>query len=482
MRLWPFKQRERREAIGDYYEWHASRVEGDDPPVQVTENTALRHASVYAAIQVLSQSLAVLPLRLVRTTPDGGTEPATGHPLSRIGESGPNDETTAYKWLLSAEAHRAGWGNAYAKVIRRGGRVAGLEPWEPQNVAPRKHADGSILYDHNPPDGPSETLSALDVVHVWWASHDGWRGLSPIRIGRETIGLGLRQQQFAASFYRNGLAPKGWLETDAPPNAMKRWLDEFADNFTGALNSHKTPILPRGMKLHTRQISPEDAQALESSKFNRSLIASLFRVPSSFLMDFERATFNNSTEQNRHFAQHTLRPNARMWTAELGAKLLSDAERAAGYRFVFDMDELQRGDMATRYESYGKGIQSGWLTRNEAREREGLPRIDGLDDPLTPSNMMDGASGGSPPGPRAHPPSKPGGIDTSRPSWTKNVPRDSAGDGTKLVRSDADAAPGEYVELPEEEMWTTWTDPISGRLCRIRKQPGKRYLGQPPWF
>ena len=462
MNLWPFKRPERRDSIGDYYDWHRARVEGDDPPVPVTENTALRLATVFAAIQVLSQSLASLPLRLMRTMPDGGAEPATGHPLYRMGLDGPNDDLTAYKWLLSAEAHRAGWGNSYAKIVRRGGRAVGLEPWEPVNVGLRKHIDGSVVYDHNPPDGPAESLPALDVLHVWWISHDNWRGLSPIRIGRETIGLGLSQQRFASGFYGTGLSPKGWVETDAPPNVLERWTGDFLKNFAGALNANKTPVLPRGFKLHTRQISPEDAQALESSKFNRSLIASVFRVPSALLQDYERSTFSNVTEQNRHFGQHTLRPNARMWTDELDKKLLADAERTAGYHFAFDFDELTRGDMAARYEAYARAVQAGWLSRNEIRAKEGLPSVDGADELLTPSNMLDGTQGGNPQAPRAKPPTPPPPKpDAGRKGWTKR-------DGTKPARSDDDLS-GEHVDQPDEEMWTTWTDPITGHPCRIRK-------------
>ena len=391
--MWPFRRNEKRgiTSLGnasDYAAWLADRRGTSDAGVNVDENTALRLLYVFACINVLSQTLAQMPLRLMRREESGGAVPADDHPLYDLVSRSPSMGMSSYVWRNTAEAHRQGWGNCFTKIVRKGPYVDSLRLMRPNEVRPRLLPDQSVVYDYNPPEGPSEVLSALDVIHVLCVGFDGLMGYSPIQIGRDAIGLGLAIQSSGSQFFRNGSTVKGVIESEAPPNALRKFMDSFRENFTGAQNANKTPVLPKGMTYKPVSINPDDAQTLETMKYNRSQICGLYRVPPQFIMDLERSTFTNAVEMDLHFIKHTMVPHVVAWEQELDRKLLTEEEIKSGLFFRHDLDELLRGSTKQRYDSYHVGLQDGWLTRNEVRRREHMNEIDGLSEPLVPTGMQ----------------------------------------------------------------------------------------------
>ena len=395
MAIWPFGGRERRNVVtpignaGAYADWLAERAGDTESGVRVDESSALRLLYVYACINVLAQTLAQMPLRLMRREPNGGAVPAEDHPLYDMVARSPELAMSSYVWRSTAESHRQGWGNCFTKIVRRRGRVDSLRLMRPDEVRIITVPKQSVVeYHYNPPEGESEVLSALDVLHVQNIGPDGSRGYSPIQIGRDAIGLGMAIQSSGSRFFRQGATVKGVIESDAPPNALKKFMDSFRENFTGLQNANRTPVLPRGMSYKSIMVNPEDAQTIETAKFSRSQICGMYRVPPQFVMDLERSTFTNAVEMDLHFVKHTMIPNAVNWEQELDRKLLTDDEIASGLFFRHNLDELLRGSTKQRYDSYHVGLQDGWLTRNEVRRREHMGEIDGLSEPLVPTGMQ----------------------------------------------------------------------------------------------
>ena len=146
--------------------------------------------------------------------------------------------------------------------------------------------------------------------------------------------------------------------------------------------------MEQGLKYHQIGLPPEDSQFLETRKFQRSEIASIFRVPPHMIGDLERATFSNIEQQSIEFATNTIRPWCVRLEQALNWALLSDAERAQGYYFEFVLDGLLRGDVQSRYTAYATGKQNGFLSTNDIRALENLDEVDGGDMLWVPVNVM----------------------------------------------------------------------------------------------
>ena len=321
--------------------------------------------------------------------PNGqGNAPQVNHPLYNILKLQPNSRMSSYDWRVTIEGHRSGWGNGYAWVQRNPDKsIAGLELLFPDKTEP-KVVDGTLVYQTDV-GGQRVTLPGADVIHVHGMGYDGLRGYSPARIARESLGLGIAIHEFGGRFFSNGATPKGVIESEVPSNALIKWQEEFSAKFGSLENSHGTPILPKGLTYKPLSINPDDAQVLETMKYNRTEIAGLYRVPAQFIGDLERSTFTNAIEMDSHFTKHTMVPIFTSYEQELNSKLLTAAERRRGFFVKFNMGGLLRGDQASRYGAYHLALQDGWMERNEIRQLEDLSSVDEIDGFLQPTNMID---------------------------------------------------------------------------------------------
>jgi HK97 family phage portal protein len=180
------------------------------------------------------------------------------------------------------------------------------------------------------------------------------------------------------------------------PKTRDRIGEEFDETTSGA-NAHKTIVLEQGMKWEKVTMSNDDAQYLVTRQFQIPEIARFFRMPLHKIGDLTRATFSNIEQQNIDYVVDCLSPWLTRWEQAMNMSLLNDKEQEE-YYFEFLVDGLLRGDIASRYTAYNKGIFSGFLTRNECRQRENLNWIEGLDEPLTPLNMVEGSQPADPQG------------------------------------------------------------------------------------
>lgn len=363
--------------------------------VSVTPTSAMQLATVFSCIRVLSESLASLPLHLHRRIDARSSEIVSSHPAATIFRDGPNDEMRPHDFKTSSMSCLNLRGNSYWQIVRDGGsRPRQLWPLSPDRIRVDRDASKRLIYHYTPPDGPEKTFARDEILHLRGMSTDGVLGMSPIAYARETIGLAVAAERWGAKVFTSSGRPAAWIEM---PTTFKSKEDsvEFQRNWESAYGGvdgqSKTPVLTGGMKLNRLDVKPDEAQFLETRKYQRTEICGLFRVPPHMIADLERATFSNIEYQGISFGTYTMLPWCVAIEEDLNAALLTPAERAAGMYFKFAMNGLLRGAVADRYRAYSIGRQWGWLSANDVRALEDLNAIEGGDDYLVPLNMSPAA-------------------------------------------------------------------------------------------
>lgn len=359
--------------------------------VAISEDRSMQYAAVQACVRVLSEDIAALPLHLYRRTKDGGKERATDHPMYRLLHNQPNPEMTSVAFREALMVNLLLTGNGYAFIEYDGlGRVMALWPLLSSMVEPFRAKDGIIRYRVN-----GYTIEAEEILHIPGLGYDGLVGMSPIAYARESIGLGVAAEQFGSAFFKNGTHLGGVITMPGKMDdaAYERTSREFKAMYKGLQNSHGIPLLEGGAKFEPVGIAPDDAQFLETRKYQRTEIAAIFRVPLHLIGDLEHATFSNIEHQDLSYLQRSLLPWLVRIEQGMNNRLLTDEERA-NYMIEHDTAGFMRGDTKSRYEAYSIAIQNGIMTRNEARIRENMNPVEGADELLQPLNMKTvGASG-----------------------------------------------------------------------------------------
>jgi len=354
--------------------------------VSVTEETALTTSAVYACVKVIAESIASLPLHLMREK-SGVKIRARDHPLFGVLHDLANEETTSLNFREAMLASLLLWGNAYAKIERGvDGHVSALWFLRPRQVEVGRDKDDKIFYRYTNANGTVKEYKASEIFHVLGFSLDGVKGVSPIRQAKQTIGLTMATEEYGAKFFSNGARPGGVLETAGVVKDPERLRAAWNAQFQGSRNGHRVAVLEEGVKYHTIGIPPDEAQFLETRKFQLGEICRIFRVPPHMIADLDRATFSNIEHQSIEFVQHTLRPWIVRFEQAIYKSLLNEYERKTYYA-RFNVDGLLRGDYASRMQGYAIGRQNGWLSANDIRELEDMNPIEGGGVYLVNGNM-----------------------------------------------------------------------------------------------
>lgn len=362
--------------------------------VHVTPEGSIGVSAVSAAVGIIAESVAQLPLILYRRTGDRSKERATEHPLFRLLHDKPNSFQTSFEFREMMTLWLALHGNAYAMKIRVRGLVQELIPLHPTRVEPIQQDDFRVIYRITLANGERIERLQRDMIHIRDRSLDGVLGMSRVRTNREAIGLSQRLEHYGANFFGNSARPSGVLSTDQTlkPEQVRQLKDSWTSAHGGD-NSGGTAVVDGGLSWTGITMSSVDAQYLENRKFQISEIARIWRVPPHMLADLDRATFSNIEQQSVEFVRFTLLPWVRRWESAINTQLIG-TERADPIYSEFLLEGLLRGTAKERFESYAVAIQNGWMTRNEVRERENLNPIKGGDQ-ITPSENLFGDAGES---------------------------------------------------------------------------------------
>ena len=349
---------------------------------QVNERTSIQMTAVYSCVRILSEAVASLPLNVYRYTDTGGKEKAIDHSLYRLLHDEPNPEMSSFIFRETLMTHLLLWGNAYAQIIRNGkGEVIALYPLMPDRMTVDRDSNGRLYYKYRKSNDDAPTmesgvvsLAPSDVLHVPGLGFDGLVGYSPIAMAKNAIGLAIAAEEYGSKFYANGAAPSGVLEHPGTLKDPTRVRDSWNSTFGGSSNSHKVAVLEEGMKYTPISISPNEAQFLETRKFQINEIARIFRVPPHMVGDLEKSSFSNIEQQSLEFVKYTLDPWVIRWEQALYRTLLSEEEKKS-YFFKFNVEGLLRGDYQSRMQGYATARQNGWMSANDIRELEDLDRI-----------------------------------------------------------------------------------------------------------
>ncbi len=360
-----------------------NRLPGSDPGFffggttsgkAVNERTAMQTTAVYACVRILAEAVACLPLHLYRHRGDGGKERAVGHSLHYLLHTEPNPEMTSFAFRETLMSHLLLWGNAYAQIVRDGaGRVLALYPLLPSKMIVDRTPAGQLFYEYRPDTGPV-ILRPQDVLHIPGLGFDGLIGYSPIAMAKNAIGMAIATEEYGAKFFANGANPGGVLEHPGVVKDPKRVRESWNAVYQGSGNAHRIAVLEEGMKFNAIGIPPEQAQFLQTRKFQINEIARIFRVPPHMVGDLEKSSFSNIEQQSLEFVKYTLDPWVVRWEQAIQKALLLPSEKRA-YFAKFNVDGLLRGDYQSRMTGYATGRQNGWLSANDIRELEDMNHI-----------------------------------------------------------------------------------------------------------
>ena len=348
----------------------------------VTERSAMQMTAVYSCVRILAEAIAGLPLHLYRYNDKGGKEKALDHSLYRVLHDEPNPEMSSFVFRETLMTHLLLWGNAYAQIVRNGkGEVLGLYPLMPNKMRVDREADGKLWYTYTRSNDETQTIKGstvklrpTDVLHIPGLGFDGLVGYSPIAMAKNAIGMGIACEEYGARFFANGAAPSGVLEHPGTIKDPQKVRESWNATFKGSSNAHKIAVLEEGMKYTQIGISPEQAQFLQTRKFQINEIARIFRVPPHMVGDLEKSSFSNIEQQSLEFVKYTLDPWVIRWEQSLMRLLLNEDEKK-DYFIKFNLEGLLRGDYQSRMNGYAIARQNGWMSANDIRELEDQDRI-----------------------------------------------------------------------------------------------------------
>jgi HK97 family phage portal protein len=358
--------------------------------VRVTEEGAAGLPAVWRAVNVIAGTCAGLPLHAYTRNGDGGA-PAR---VTSVLLDDPHPDLTPFELWELVFTHLALWGNAYLLKLRdQLGTVKELWPVHPSRVRAGRASDTSKVYVL---DGDEDNpLTDRQLLHVPGFGYDGVVGVSPIRAARNGLGLALATEDYGGRLFANGSLASGILQTEQrltkeqADAAKARWREKSA----GLANAHEAVVLDAGTKFIQLTIPPEDAQFLETRKFQVTEIARLFGIPPHMLMDVERSTSwgTGIEQQGIGFVVYSLRP----WLIRVEQRVSKQLFPRPRY-VRFAVEGLLRGDSQSRAEFYHAGLTDGWLNRNEVRALEDRARVEGGDVFWMPLNMAPIGADGAP--------------------------------------------------------------------------------------
>jgi HK97 family phage portal protein len=357
--------------------WRAYNSDSLDKPMEFSAELALQMNAVWACVNLLASTISTLQLDVYRKTGKGKDEYADQHPVYQLFRRMPNKCQTTGEFLQTMTMHMLLTGRAVAQVVRVGkGKPYEIIPIDPSKVVvklKKAKVEGfheyELEYYLNNSETPTPSEQILDLKG---ASLDGVTPLSPIGMQRQTLSTGYSMTNYNQSIYEKGVTLSGVVEMPEKisPEGYERFQQSL-EEFKGSKNAGKILQLGNGSTFKSVSMNMVDAQFLETMKFNRGQIASIFRVPSHMINDLDKSSFNNIQHQSREFLMYTLLPHLIRWEQTLNATLFSPEEQGQ-YYVKFNVDDFSRADMGERIDSLTKGIAGGLYTPNDAREAEGL--------------------------------------------------------------------------------------------------------------
>lgn len=373
-----------------------------DSGITITEHTAMRASAVYGCVTLIAKTVASLPLKVYRRKPNGDAVEVPDSVPYYLLHDEPNPAMTSCVWREYLTANILLGGNAYAVIGRdQANRVVDLFPVPWRMVTPaRKNGRNSYTVDLG--DGTKEVYDQADMLHVPGLGFDGLKGMSVVTYAaRQAVGLALATESHGSRLFSNGARLGVVLKhpKSLSKDAQTRLATQFDQQHAGLPNAFKTMVLEEGLDVSNVSMTSEDAQFLDTRRFQVEDIARFFGVPPHMIGHTDKQTsWGTGVEQNTlGFLIFTIIPWLTRFEQEFNRKLFPRSPFYAQFKH----QGLMRGDSKARADYYASGHQNGWLTTNEIRKAEDLPPVPGGDTLFVQTNlapMKQLAEGGVPSG------------------------------------------------------------------------------------
>lgn len=356
----------------------------------VSDEGALRQVTVFACVRLIAESIGMLPLKLYQRV-ERGKVPAVNHPLYSLLHDSPNPYMTPMELYENMGGHLAMWGNAYCEIEYDGaGHRRAVWLLRPDKMSVQINESNEPEYVYTLPSGSTVVLPKWRIWHVRGWGTEAFVGKSPIALARESVATTLATEEYGARFYSNDSRPGGVLKHPGKlsKEAAGRLKSSWESAHSGLSNAHRVAVLEEGVEWQQIGISPEEAQFLDTRKFQELEICQVYRVPPHMIGITDRSTSWGSgiEEMGIGFVAFTLMPYLVRIAQSVSRDLLSATER--GNYFAEHLTAaLERGDLMTRYNAYSIGKNGGWLSTNDIREMENMNPVENGDEYLMPMNM-----------------------------------------------------------------------------------------------
>ncbi len=375
-----------------YHQWAWDLINGigNDAGIVVTPNKIAGLATVYACQNVLSRTLASLPVGVFERSTDTSTglrvtRRAEDHPVNLLLSSEPNEFMTPFDLFMTAQGHLTLRGNAFMTVTRRGEDPLEIIPQRPEACSLVPDKENSFSYEIS-----GNRVARENVIHARWSSHNGVNGCDLTSHLRDVFGLAVALEQNASKFFANSSRPgftlmpsEGQKFSAEQRNMLKASIEE---KYGGTENAYRTMVLSHFAQIAQLRTNNNDSQFDESRDRQDKKICAVLGVPPHKVGIQDNMPRANVEEENISFVTNTILPLTNCWKQAMAVRLLKRQERAQ-YFIDFDLTELLKGDTLARFQAYAIAIQNGFMTQNEVRERENLNPMKGADILRTPLNM-----------------------------------------------------------------------------------------------
>jgi HK97 family phage portal protein len=369
-----------------------------DAGVDVSVETAMKFAAVYACMNILAQPIAQVPWDVMRVTGDR-REVARDRYEHWLLHNEPNGKHTSYVFRTTLMANALGRGNGYAEIVRDGANKARkIIPLTNSPVTVLEHpTQDRLVYEVVRRNGVRERLDGADVIHLPCISLTGDVGLSPVSQMKQGIGLGIAAERAGASLFANGIRPAGMVTSDKAltPKQEEDLNEKYKAAFVGSHNTGKALLMSGGLKWQQLTINPEDAQALQTREFQVADIARGYKVPGQMLgLKDASPTYASAEAFFRAFVTYSLGPWVTAIEQEFNRKLFPNQ---TDVYCKLDMRGLMRGDSSARATFYKDLFAMGALSPNDIAELEDMNPIEGGDKHFVPLNIVSLEAAGKPP-------------------------------------------------------------------------------------
>jgi HK97 family phage portal protein len=332
---------------------------------------ATRLSAVYAATNMISNSCALLPMKIICYK--GGKKREVEHGLTRLLNLTPNTKLNHFNWMKLMIESLILKGNAYAYIVRDENlNVQSLELIDPDLVTPLMQPDGSMKYVVN---GMSSAIDAINMIHLYQHLDNTGRGISTIKYADMALNASYNAEKHSDDFFKSGAGLMGILKASSPLTSDQK--RQIVESWAASIDNTRgggVAVLPSGIDFQSISISPEDSQLLDVRKYNVIEIARFFNISPVKLFDYSNVSYSTLEQTSLSYLQDTILPYTQLMEDEFNRKLFKPSE-VGKYAVDFDYSVLVQTDKTTEAEYYNKLITNGILSINDVRNKLGYEPI-----------------------------------------------------------------------------------------------------------